>query len=227
MSNKKYFLKSSNSVEADGPFSIDELKARQIDRNTEVYSSEQGEWRAAGSIQELAALWSGIEKSKEQEQDRRELPDETLPKSMESDGDADQSDVIGSSFVAHSEDDVREESHPQFDSAEGSSQPIVQEASWADESSATGKTDLRADDEDSVVDSNSNQAKVMVKKTLLVLVAIFVCLVIVVLWMVIFELVFGYTPRGFGGALPSILMFFLLRAVWRKITGSKSKKKAN
>ena len=106
MSNKKYFLKSSNSVEADGPFSIDELKARQIDRNTEVYSSEQGEWRAAGSIQELAALWSGIEKSKEPEQDRRELPDETLPKSMESDGDADQSDVIGSSFVAHSEDSV-------------------------------------------------------------------------------------------------------------------------
>lgn len=50
---KIYFLKLSNSVEADGPFSLDELLEKEVRLDSPVYTSSSGEWRMASDIEEI------------------------------------------------------------------------------------------------------------------------------------------------------------------------------
>ena len=50
---KIYFLKLSNSVEADGPFSLNELLEKEVGLDSPVYTSSSGEWRMASDIEEI------------------------------------------------------------------------------------------------------------------------------------------------------------------------------
>lgn len=61
----------------------------------------------------------------------------------------------------------------------------------------------------------------MIKKILLKVLAIFVCLIILMAWMIFLEL--QGVKRGLGGAIPAVLLYFLLREVWRKINGLGTK----
>ena len=70
---------------------------------------------------------------------------------------------------------------------------------------------------------DSNKPIAVVKKIGLIAVALLVCLTIVVAWKIFLEYR-GITTSGLGGALPAMLLFFLLRGVWRKITGVQSSK---
>ena len=53
---KKYFY--SDGTNNFGPFSIEELKAKEITRETMIWFQELDEWRKAGSIQELNDLFA-------------------------------------------------------------------------------------------------------------------------------------------------------------------------
>ena len=55
---KKYFY--SDGTNNFGPFSIEELKEKEISRETMIWFQELGEWRKAGSIQELNDLFALI-----------------------------------------------------------------------------------------------------------------------------------------------------------------------
>lgn len=52
---KKYFL--HNGTEQQGPFDIDELRARHIQKDTPIWYEGLGEWTTAGTIDELKELF--------------------------------------------------------------------------------------------------------------------------------------------------------------------------
>jgi hypothetical protein len=61
----------------------------------------------------------------------------------------------------------------------------------------------------------------MIKKILLKVLAIFVCLIILAVWQIFLEL--QGVKSGLGGAIPVVLLYFVLREVWRKINGLGTK----
>lgn len=52
----KYYVAEGGSK--SGPFSIDELKTKNITRDTLVWTEGMGDWRRAGDLAELSGLWS-------------------------------------------------------------------------------------------------------------------------------------------------------------------------
>ena len=55
---KKYFL--HNGADQQGPFDIDDLKAKNISRETPIWFDGINEWKTAGKIDELKSLFATI-----------------------------------------------------------------------------------------------------------------------------------------------------------------------
>lgn len=90
---KSYFLKLSNSVEADGPFSLDELMAKGIAKDAEVFSSQRGQWCLAEEFDDLAPLWTG-EEGTQPPQSAKNTEGEIDPGHSEKTGTADRLDAV-------------------------------------------------------------------------------------------------------------------------------------
>ncbi len=55
---KKYFY--TDGTEKFGPFDLEELKAKNISRETKVWFQELGEWKPAGQVEELNDLFKFV-----------------------------------------------------------------------------------------------------------------------------------------------------------------------
>lgn len=54
----RYYIQNTDQLE--GPYSLANLKQKQIKKDTMIWTEGQGDWRPAGKIKELNTLFSPI-----------------------------------------------------------------------------------------------------------------------------------------------------------------------
>ena len=83
---KIYFLKQSNSVEADGPFTLEDLQRKELNHDTPIYTNSTGEWKKASSYVELLPIIDLQEASKSCAEESSTEEIESFPESDKGSG---------------------------------------------------------------------------------------------------------------------------------------------